>query len=581
MRCPAPSISVAAIEPVRPSSTPAPDEWLSRVCRDTEMGRLVRDFDWTSTPLGSPATWPVGLRAAVAMAMSSQFPMLVVWGPELTKIYNDGYRPMLGSTKHPAALGAPVADVWPEIWDVIGPMFAHVIDTGEPTWVEHGSLVIERHGYAEECFFTYSYSALFDDDGSIAGVLDVVTETTREVVSIARLADVSRLNDALLGAHEVTAVCVGAVGALAGSTEVRGADVHLRVGEGLARIASNRRDDVAPVPDEVLRQVLESGEPLWWIGRGVVDARPDTFVAPFGVPHRGRVGAIVDGAAPLGGVVVLSLNRLRSLDDDHRRFLHLLVGSIGSAVDVAVQRAIEIGEHRHISETLQAAMLGPAIDLPTVAARYLPAVGNLAVGGDWYDVIDLDDHRRGVVVGDCVGHGLEAATAMAQLRSAARAMLLEGRDPASVLRGLDAFAASVPGAYCATVAVAVFDRQVGSLVYARAGHPPPLVVSVDGRATWLDDGAGPPLAVDPTKPRRNGHRDGHHLDDVLVMYSDGLVERRGESLDVELGRLATAAAELRGGTVHEIADALVARLLPEQATDDVVVVVKRLAAVGR
>lgn len=535
------------------------------MCPDTEMGRLVRDHDWAATSLGHPDQWAPGLRAAVSMVMSSQFPMLVVWGPALAKIYNDGYRPLLGS-KHAAALGAPVAEVWSEIWDTIGPLFDQVIHTGRSTWMEHQSLAVERNGFLEEAFFTYSYSALYDEQGRIGGVLDVVAETTREVVSLARLGAALQLNEALMGAREVTDVCIAAVTSLSGSSELRGIDVHLRVADGLALAASNRRDEVSPVPDAVLLDALHSGTPRWWASRGALDGRDDTWVAPFGAG---------DGAE-LGGVVVLSVNRRRATDGEHRGFLQLLVGSIGGAIDNAVRHAVELGQHRHISETLQAAMLGPATDLPTVAARYLPAVGNLAVGGDWYDVVDLDDHRRAVVVGDCVGHGLEAATVMAQLRSAARAMLLEGRAPSAVLAGLDTFAASVPGAYCTTVVCAVFDRAANELTHARAGHPPGLVVAADGAVTWLADGAGPPLAVDPHAVRVDGH---HHVSaagEMLVLYSDGLIERRGESLDVGLERLAATAGELCAAPVNELADALVARLLPERATDDVVLVVKRL-----
>ncbi len=540
---------------------------------------MVRDHDWASTSVGSADQWPVGLRAAVSMVMASQFPMLVVWGPQLVKIYNDGYRAILGE-KHPAALGAPVAEVWPEIWHVIGPQFHSVLSSGAPTWSEHQSLVIERTGFFEEAFFTYSYSALYDDDGSIGGVLDVVSETTREVVSLARLNAALQLNDSLVGASEVTDVCLASVAALSQSTELRGVDVYLRVDHTLALTASNRRDEVAPVPDDVLRTAVDSGVTQWWTSRGAFDGRSDTLVAPFG-SGLGAVERPGDGHQPgfavaPGGVVVLSVNRLRVTDAEHRSFLQLLVGSIGTAVDNAVRRAIEIGEHRRISQTLQAAMLGPATDLPTVAARYLPAVGSLAVGGDWYDVVDLDDHRRAVVVGDCVGHGLEAATVMAQLRSAARAMLLEGRAPSAVLSGLDVFAASVPGAFCTTVMCAVFDRAANELVYARAGHPPALVVDVDGGVTWLTDGSGPPLAVDPNVQRSDARHTVEGKREVLVMYSDGLIERRDESLDVGLDRLAAAVAEMRDAPVNELADALVARLLPAQATDDVVLVVKRL-----
>ncbi|MEZ5265446.1 MAG: hypothetical protein R2755_27530 [Acidimicrobiales bacterium] len=154
----------------RPQPAPAgrPD-WLATAGGDTEMGERVRTFDWSATPRGPPQGWSAALRSAVTALLNSRFPMLVVWGPELIKIYNDGYRPILGMAKHPAALGAPAQAVWREIWDDIGPLFEQVMATGAPTWTEHGLLMIERNGYPEECYFTWAYSALYDDDGSIGG----------------------------------------------------------------------------------------------------------------------------------------------------------------------------------------------------------------------------------------------------------------------------------------------------------------------------------------------------------------------------------------------------------------------------
>ena len=252
---------------------------------------------------------------------------------------------------------------------------------------------------------------------------------------------------------------------------------------------------------------------------------------------------------------------------------------VTSALDGAYRRTVEIGEYRRISDTLQAALLKPVSDLPTVAARYLPAVGRLAVGGDWYDVIDMGNAQRGLIVGDCVGHGLEAATVMAQLRSAARAMILEGRDPAAVLDGLDTFASSIEGAACASVVCAVFDRNKRTLTYARAGHPPPLIVNAAG-VTWLDDAGGPLLSIDTGRPRATAVVNVDDAD-VLVLYSDGLIERRGESLDIGLDRLAVAATELYGDTVHRIAEGLIRLLSPETTRDDVVIVVKQLASTTR
>ncbi len=224
------------------------DEWLTQICAGSEMGELVRAFDWSSTSLGPPSTWSSGLRAAVGICLSSRYPMLVVWGDDLVKIYNDGYRPILGSEKHPRALGSPAADVWPEIWDVIGPMFADVMTTGTPTWNEHTMLELHRNGYAEECWFVWSYSPIWDDDGSIGGVLDVVSETTEEVIAQRRLAAVSELGVALADAEQVTDVCRRAVLALAGAgPDVRAAEIHLLVGEQLVRVASSVREDTDAV----------------------------------------------------------------------------------------------------------------------------------------------------------------------------------------------------------------------------------------------------------------------------------------------------------------------------------------------
>ena len=287
------------------------------------------------------------------------------------------------------------------------------------------------------------------------------------------------------------------------------------------------------------------------------------FIAPLAGPADG-----------VRGVMVISLNPQRPFDSAYRKFAMLLADAVASALDGALRRSVELGEYRRISEALQASMLKPFSDLPTVAARYLPAVGNLAVGGDWYDVIDLGEGRRGIIVGDCVGHGLEAATVMAQVRSAARSLILEGHDPARVLDGLDTFAAALDGARYASVVCAVFDRSRQTLTYSRAGHPPPLLLSPNG-STWLDSAGGPPLTISDPHPRSNTTIDVTH-EDVIVLYTDGLIERRGESLDVGLQRLMDAASAMFGFTVQTMADRLLRVLSPETTRDDVVLVVKHL-----
>jgi serine phosphatase RsbU (regulator of sigma subunit) len=155
-------------------------------------------------------------------------------------------------------------------------------------------------------------------------------------------------------------------------------------------------------------------------------------------------------------------------------------------------------------------------------------------------------------------------------------MLMEGRDPAATLQGLDAFAATIPGASCATVTCAVVNRSAGTITYSSAGHPPTLVVDAHG-ARWLVGATATPLAVG--SPERVNATESLAVGDVIVLYSDGLVERRGEPIDDGLERLAAAATALHGDSVQRIADELLRRLSPENTRDDVVLVVKSFEAV--
>ena len=151
------------------------------------LGRLVSGFDWTTTPLGPLADWPKSLKTIVRVMLASRFAMWMSWGPALTFLYNDAYAKMTLGKKHPWALGQRSDKVWEEIWGDIGPRIERVLSTGQATWDEALLLFLERSGYREETYHTFSYSPLSDDEGKVAGHLCVVTEETDRIISERRL----------------------------------------------------------------------------------------------------------------------------------------------------------------------------------------------------------------------------------------------------------------------------------------------------------------------------------------------------------------------------------------------------------
>ncbi len=142
-----------------------------------EMGELIRAKDWGKTPLGNPADWPGSLCTMVSVMLDNPFGMYIAWGPEYTQLYNDGYRPILGTNKHPGALGISTRETFAEIWHIIGSMFEGVMK-GKAVGYPDLMLPINRNGFAEECYFDFSYSPIRKDDGEVGGILVTVIETT-------------------------------------------------------------------------------------------------------------------------------------------------------------------------------------------------------------------------------------------------------------------------------------------------------------------------------------------------------------------------------------------------------------------
>jgi PAS domain S-box-containing protein len=150
-----------------------------------EMGERTRTFDWSKTPLGTPDNWPQSLRTSVSILLNSQFPMFVWWGEELTTIYNDSYKVIAGD-KHPNLLGHSGKEAWSEIWEDLAPLVASVFN-GNSTWSEDLLLNIKRRGFAEQTYFTFSYSPILNEVGNVGGLFCAVVETTEKVVSKRKL----------------------------------------------------------------------------------------------------------------------------------------------------------------------------------------------------------------------------------------------------------------------------------------------------------------------------------------------------------------------------------------------------------
>ncbi|MEO8724988.1 MAG: PAS domain-containing protein, partial [Acidobacteriaceae bacterium] len=186
--------------------------------RGGETGALMRSLDWSQTPLGPIENWPQSLKTSVSICLHSRFPVLVWWGPELVKIYNDAYVQLIGG-KHPWALGRPGRQVWPEIWDTIGPMLHGVLERAQATYSDDLLLLLERNGYPEECYFTFSYSPIHDESGGVGGVFTPVAETTQKVIGERRLRTLRDLA-ATLGAQSrnIAEACSAAAHALSSNS---------------------------------------------------------------------------------------------------------------------------------------------------------------------------------------------------------------------------------------------------------------------------------------------------------------------------------------------------------------------------
>ncbi|MFF9915536.1 PP2C family protein-serine/threonine phosphatase [Streptomyces sp. NPDC013457] len=332
-------------------------------------------------------------------------------------------------------------------------------------------------------------------------------------------------------------------------------------------VASGERDTMA-----LLRYDIEDSErPGRWV---------EHFWSPVNAPVLGPDGSVVLIVHRVEEVTELIRARGGPGGDARARVMEAeLYTRARELQDINERLRRSQARDREVALALQAAML-PAptpVGHHPVAVRYQPAVDALNVCGDWYDLVDLPGDRIAVAVGDVVGHGLEAACVMGQLRSALSAAARVADGPARALEALGLYARSVEGAESTTVVNAFIDWDTHTITYSSAGHPPPALLDADGTVTFLDQATDPPLGVRLEHvPRPEGSR-AFTEGATLVLYTDGLIERRTEDIDTGLGRLAASLTRHGRAGPEDLAAALLADLLPSDGnTDDTALVVLRL-----
>ena len=321
------------------------------------MGRRIREFDWAGHPLGPSEGWPQSLKVAVRIMLTSRYAMWMGWGPEFYFFCNDAYAPTLG-LKWESALGLSARKVWVEIWSDVGPRAESVVRSGEATWDESLLLFLERSGYPEETYHTFSYSPVPDDAGSVGGMLCVVTEETERVIGARRLALLRDLGADLAAIKAEDELFRAITARLADrAQDLPFALIYLLATdcESVQLACSHGAAADSPMVPRVIG--LEDKKPVWpaaavfaggeAVTVGALAARFSGLpVGPWDKPPRSAllVPIAEQGQARPAGFLVAGLNPYRPLDAAYRGFLDLLAGQI--AAGLASARAYEAERKR-------------------------------------------------------------------------------------------------------------------------------------------------------------------------------------------------------------------------------------------
>jgi len=315
---------------------------------NSEMAMLMRSRDWSQTPLGAVETWPQSLKTAIRIILGSRYPMFVWWGQQMTKFYNDAYIPILGK-RHPQALGQPASQVWAEIWDTLGPQAEAVLNQGQSTWNQELLLVMERNGYTEETYFTFSYSPVANDDGPVGGVFCACSEDTQRVLSDRRLATLRELAAETVTAKTQEAACeISATVLTNNAYDIPFALFYLLDGNrsiallsGTTRLAAGTLASCEAIEltsaqkcQWQLKLVIETGE-----SRIIEDLEAQFGLLPGGAWSQSPHQAVVLPLARSGetfGFLIAGVSPLRTFDDDYKGFFDLMAGQVTTAIANAI-----------------------------------------------------------------------------------------------------------------------------------------------------------------------------------------------------------------------------------------------------
>lgn len=328
------------------------------------MGALMRALDWSQTVLGPVENWPQSLKTAVRIILTSRYAMFVWWGREMINLYNDPYRVFLG-IKHPHALGKSARDVWAEIWDQIGPRADAVLLRGESTFDEALLLLMERHGYLEETYFTFAYSPLPDDKGNVGGLFCAVTEETQRIIGERRLTLLRETAAAMAGSRTREQVCQAALRSLAkAQRDLPFSLIYLLDSNGRTlnkvRCAGIAWEHPA-APDRVSLDVPEGS--IWQLSAAIERGEPvlidnlheHVTDLPLGAwSHPPNTAVVVpiaqQGQTRPAGVLVAGLNPHRRFGDEFRGFVSLLANQIAASIANAVAYEAERSRAEALAE---------------------------------------------------------------------------------------------------------------------------------------------------------------------------------------------------------------------------------------